>query len=385
MTGQQRILATLAGEAADRVPFVPNIWQWFHVNRVTGRLPGELQGMHDPIEVLRHMGADLFSKFDGKVVRERLGVCRRQVIHEGEPTDASLWTSFTDMAGRMIRRDRIETPHGKLSQAWHYAPEAGAPFEAEHWWKDFDRDYPAIRAWMQDRRFEIDRAELTQGLQKIGSDGVILFQLLPSPLKQLHWLAGQEQATLFIADHPQEMHALAEIHAQQSLRLLEEAVALPGIWIYEVPDNLDSAFYSPRVFRAFCLNHYRRMAEMLHARGKYLFVHACGRLRALAPLIVESNLDSVEGQPHPPLGDWHLHEARAYSSRLILCGGMTAHEQEWTGPGTRQRLAAHVQTLFASLGDRRRFLFGSGCNTSPAAPYENLLALRDAALEFGRL
>jgi hypothetical protein len=382
MTGKERILATLAGEPADRVPYVPNIWQWFHVNRITGRLPEGLRGLQDPIDVLRLLGADLFSKFDGKVVRERLDSCRRTVIHEGEPTDETLWTSFVDMAGHSVRRDVIETPHGTLSHTWRYAAEAGAPFEAEHWWKDFDREYPAVRAWLSDRRFEVDHNALRAGLEKIGQDGVILFQLLPSPLKQLHWLAGQQQASFFIADHPQEMVDLARIHAEQSLLLLEEVADLAGVWIYEVPDNLDSAFYSPRLVREFCLDLYQRMAALLHSRGRYLFVHACGRLKALAPLVIESQIDCVEGQAHPPLGDWYLHEARAASQRLILCGGMSGNEQEWTGPGARSRIFAYVESLFASLGDKRRFLFASACNTSPRTPYENLIAFRDAAQQF---
>ena len=383
MAGKERILKTLRGECADRVPFVPNIWQWFHANRLSGKLPVSLQGLSDPVDALRHLGADVFSKFDGKVVLERLNCCCRSVIHEGKSIDPTLWTSFVDFGGQSIRRDRVETPHGALTHTWRYVPEAGAPFEAEHWWKDFDRDYTAVRAWMLDRQFEVNLDGLRRGLAKIGDDGVILMQLLPTPLKQFHWLAGQEAATLFLTDHPREMHDLAQVHIQQSVKLLKEVVDLPGVWVYEIPDNLDSAFYSPQLMRDFCLPMFRRMAQITHARGKYLFIHACGKLKALAPLIVESQLDCIEGQAHPPLGDLHLHETRAACDRLILCGGMTANEQEWAGPDAPERIRDHVRALFDSLGDKRRFLFASGCNTSPRTPYANLVAFRDAALEFG--
>jgi uroporphyrinogen-III decarboxylase len=168
------------------------------------------------------------------------------------------------------------------------------------------------------------------------------------------------------------------------MTVVEQVVDLPGVTIFEVPDNLDSTFYSPRLFRAFCLPLLRQAAAMIHARGKYLFIHACGRLKALAPLIFESGLDCVEGQAHPPLGDWHLHEARALSPRLILCGGMTANEQQWRGPGTARRIDDFVRGLLDSLGDRRRFVLASGCNTSPHTPIENLIAFRDAAWKYGR-
>ena len=63
----------------------------------------------------------------------------------------------------------------------------------------------------------------------------------------------------------------------------------------------------------------------------YMFAHACGQLKALAPLILEAGLNCVEGQAHPPIGDWRLAETRALSDRLIVCGGMTSQEQEWSG------------------------------------------------------
>ena len=385
MTGRERLLAALAGQQPDRVPFAPNVWQWFYANRDAGAIPAELAGVDNPLAALSRLGAEVLSKFDGLVVRQHLHECRQSVEYEGDPTDAPSWTSFVDFAAGPIRRERIETLQGTLTQVWQFSSQSQAPFEAEHWWKDFDREYPAIRAWMQDRQFTIDRAALHRGLTNIGDAGLVMLQLLPSPLKQFHWLAGQANATLFLVDHPAEMRELARIHEQQALAVVEEALDLPEIVIFEVPDNLDSTFYSPPLFREFCLPMLREAAAMIHSRGKYLFIHACGKLKALAPLVLESCLDCVEGQAHPPLGDWHLHEARASSARLILCGGMTANEQEWTGPDARDRIRDHVRGLFASLGDKRRFVFASGCNTSPRTPWENLLAFRDAAWEFGRL
>jgi len=64
---------------------------------------------------------------------------------------------------------------------------------------------------------------------------------------------------------------------------------------------------------------------------------------------------------------------------------MAAPEQELAGPGAAGRLDAYVRELFASLGDKRRFVFASSCNTSPRTPYENLLAFRDACWKYGRL
>jgi hypothetical protein len=383
MTGKERILLTLEGGTPDRVPYVPNIWQWYHVNKERGTLPAELRLAGNPVEALRAIQADVMSKFDGKVLKEELNRCRLTTsFRMGAATTVPQWTSFASFEHGNVREEKMETPHGTLTHIWEYEASNGSPFETEYWWKDFDAEYAAVRDWMEDAAWRPDTGALREGLARVGDDGIVLFQLLPTPLKQFHWLAGPELASLFLYDHPEEMRELARIHEKKSLQVLEEVVDLPGIQVYELAEALDSRFYAPALFRELCLPVLKKLAEMIHARRRYLFVHACGRLKVLAPLLKESGLDCIEGQAHPPLGDWRLDEARALG--LIVCGGMSAHEQEWSGPDAVDRIDRYVRTLFASLGDRRRFLFGAGCNFSPLTPFQNLISFRDAAWKYGR-
>ena len=385
MTGKERCLAALSGELPDRVPFVPNIFQWFYVNKYRGTLPEYLAWAQNPIDVLNDMGADIYSTHDGQVGKRTYPNCGHSVEFGGEVPSGAVLTSFATFDAGTIRKERIETPFGTLTQTWEYRPESGAPFESEHWWKDFEAELPAIRYWLEDTEVHLDTDLWSQRIERVGQDGIIPIILLPTPLKQFHWLAGQEQATYFMLDHHQQMQQLAKIHERNLLRFLEEVVDLDDVYVLEVSDNVDSLFYSPRLFRAFCLSTLKKAAEMVHARGKYLFLHACGQLKALAPLFLEAELDCVEGQAPPPLGDWHLHEARELSEGLIVCGGMAAPQQELAGPRAADQIDAYVRGLFASMGDKRRFLFGSSCNTSPMTPYENLLAFRDAAWKYGQL
>jgi uroporphyrinogen-III decarboxylase len=385
MTGKERILAALSGEKPDRVPFVPNIHQWFYVNKYRGSLPEHVRQAQDPIDVLRDMGADIYSTHDGKVGTPVYPNCGHAIEFDGEVPPDKILTSFTSFDGGTVRREKIETPFGTLTHTWEYRPESGAPFESEHWWKDFESEYRAVRYWLEDTEVQLNAETWRQRLDRVGDDGIIPVILLPTPLKQFHWLAGQENATFFMIDHPKEMQELAQIHERNLLHFLEQVVDLDDAYVLEVSDNVDSLFYSPRLFRAFCMPALKTAAEIVHARGKYLFLHACGQLRALAPLFLEAEVDCVEGQAPPPLGDWHLNEARALSERLIVCGGMAAPEQELAGPEAAQKIDAYVRDLFASMGDKRRFLFGSSCNTSPMTPYENLLAFRDAAWTYGQL
>lgn len=385
MTGKDRIHITLAGEQPDRVPFVPNIMQWFHVNDFNGTLPNAVKHCKHPVEVLKTIGADVFSKFEGKIQVPVFRDCEYHVAEEGMDLGRDrVWGSFTWFERRAVRKERLVTPVGTLNHAWEYQREAGTAFEKEHWWKDWS-DFGVVRYWIEHTDIRPDLGALRRGLDLVGDSGVILLQLLETPLKKFHWLAGQVNASYFLFDHPSEMRELAELYERKALEFLEQVVDLPEISIFEVPDNVDTLFYPPRLFREFCLPVLKKQAQMVHARRKYLFLHSCGRLKGLAPIFLEAGVDCLEGQAPPPLGDWHLHEARDLSQELIVCGGMAAPQQELKGSQAAAEIDAYVRKTFASMGDRRRFLFGSSCNTSPRTPYENLLAFRDSALRYGRM
>ena len=385
ISGKERILNTIAGEKVDRIPFIPNIWQWFYVNKEQDNLPEHLHSMDHPVDVLRWMGADIFSKFEGDVRLPIYHECQYEVEFE-RPVDGSPpWASFTSFEGGTKRKERMVTPCGELSHTWEYRSDTGAPFELEHWWKDFDTEYEAVKTWMKDTDWTYDQKALNNGVELIGDDGIVLFQLLPTPLKQFHWLAGQDKSSFFIMDHPKEMRSLASIHEQKSLEFLEQVLDLDEVMVFEIPDNVDSAFYPPYWFEEFCLPILQKQARLIHSRGKYLFLHACGHLKALAQLFLRSEVDCVEGQAPPPIGDWYLHEARALSKDLIVCGGMAAPEQELQGPDVYKKIDSYVENLFHLMGDKRRFLFGSSCNTSPRTNFENLIYFRDVSWRHGKL
>jgi len=60
--------------------------------------------------------------------------------------------------------------------------------------------------------------------------------------------------------------------------------------------------------------------------------------------------------------------------------------QELTGPTAAQQIDTFVHDLFESFGPlKNRVLFATGCNWSPLAPYENLVAFFEAVRKYGQL
>jgi len=302
------------------------------------------------------------------------------------PAGVPTTTSFNIYPpGTNEHRRRFVTPHDTLTQTWAFTAESAADFEAKYWWTDWD-EYEAVRFMLEARDYTYDAELFRDWFRRVGDDGVVMCHITQSPLKMLHWLAGPQNATYFIMDHPEETKALAKIHEEKALALLEQVADLPETEIFFSGDNLDSMFYPPRFYRDYCDSFFTRAAEIVHRRGKRFVVHACGRNKVLLPLVGASGVDCLEGITPPPLGDVQLGEARRLAGKpdFTVNGGMDSPHLELREDA---EAALHVYTrdLFAGMGDKRHFVYASSCMTSPLTPWENLVYLRDAAREHGRL
>ena len=100
------------------------------------------------------------------------------------------------------------------------------------------------------------------------------------------------------------------------------------------------------------------------------------------PLVGESRVDCLEGLTPPPMGNVPLAEARRMTGYdgFTVNGGMDAPHLEIVENAER-RLHEYVRGLFASMGEKRHFIFASSCTTPLPTPWENLAYFRDAARE----
>jgi len=388
MTGRERIIAAFRGEPVDRVPFAPNIYQWFYYHYRNGTLPLDVAGAEHPFEVLRFLGADILARWDTQWAT-------RVVYNEG--TYSEEYVGDTDWDRPMVtafniypphtteRRRRFETPYGTLTQVWTFTPESGADFESTYWWTRWD-EYEAIRFMLESKDYVFDADEFHRWVARAGDDGLVMLNLTESPLKTLHWLAGPQNATMFIIDHPEEMKALAKIHEKKVLAMLESVADNADADIFISTDNLDAMFYPPYFYKDYCHDFFAKAAEIIHSRDKFLMVHACGRNRVLLPLVGQAQIDALEGVTPPPMGDVQLDEVRELTGydNFTVNGGMSVTHQEITQEA-ETKIHDYTRTLFEAMGDKHHFIFASSCNTSPLTPWENLLHFRNAALEYGRL
>lgn len=375
MNSRQRILAILEGKIPDRAVFAPNIWQWFEYQKLHGLLPAELEGCRSQLEVMKHLGVDIFSRNLLTDIRtEWIGGHVQTFYSEVEVEET------VGQDGR--RKITYHTPHGDLSEVYRFDKQGCTLLQDEHLFKDFDTEYEAWRDLFTDRDYEFDHESFRRLEEEVGEDGLVMVGETTTPLKQLHFAARADNTVYLLYDHEKEMVELMEIYAEKALKLIKE-MASKGARAVCSMDNLDSLFYPPDFFERYCSEFFSRAAEICHEHGAWFFSHACGRQRDIMSQVVACGLDGLEGIAFPPLGDIELWEAKAAGDKFIVEGGLSAVQLE--GDVTSEDAECHVKDLFQKMKPFDRFVFSMSCNTSILTKWDTLRYFRDAWLKYGKI
>ena len=377
ITRRELVSRVLRRDRPDRFVYAPNYWQWFTHHRNHGLLPPELRECGSQLDLIRHLGLDVFSRnlycdptqcWFGGLAEEVFSGVELAVVRHTEGRDIITERTYRTRAGTLTERLRFIFAGSTLVQE---------KFLLE----DFDREADAFEALVAGRRWRFHRELFERRQREVGEDGLVNAGELFSPLKLLHLAAGADNAVFLLEDHPDRCAAWMRLHEEAQLDLVRQMLA-GGVSAMIAMDNLDSAFHTPRYVESCSASFYERAAALCRAAGAVFFIHACGRQRAVLPLIAALGVDGLEGVAYPPLGDVQLDEAmRLSGERLIITGGISAVETEKFQ--TRDQVLRYVEELFGRLEPyRRRFMLSASCNTSTRTPWPVIVWFRDAWLEF---
>ncbi len=377
---RDRVLQILRRQRPDRVPYAPNYWQWFTHHFNHHRLPDELQLCENQLEMIRWLGLDVFSRnLYCDPTRHWFGGLAEEV-----------WDGITvENVRRVDGRDVVteityHTPAGVLTERRRFLFNESTLVQEKHLLDDFPRQLDAFAYWVACRRWHFHRHRYAQIRDAVGESGLVIAGELCSPLKLLHLAAGAAGTVYLLQDYPERCAELLAIHENGQLDLVRQMLDA-GVPAMISMDNLDAAFHTPAYIERCSARFYAQASQLCHTTGAVFFIHACGRQKAILPLISSLGVDGLEGVAFPPLGDVQLEEAfRLAGDRLIITGGISAAETE--SFKTRDEVFRYVEGLLARLHPwASRFMLSASCNTSILTPWEVIRWFRDAWAEMGGL
>jgi uroporphyrinogen-III decarboxylase len=368
MSPRERLQAAFRREPCDRVPFAPIVDGYFQASLPGGheRPAAEIQfelGGHilSRIPVLRLNAPLWIGAFGAKNlppgVQERISSKDGDVLHE------------------------VETPVGRLLWRLRFTPESPyIPWVIENRIRTLD-DLKTFQYLVEHTQFSLSLRRFEEAERRAGDRGIVAVLGPTSPLQQLiNFDAGVERVAYLLADHPDETSEMLDVfHARQAemWKLMAEVPAE----IFFIHDNLSSTTTSRAMYRRFDRPYVNAFADILHAAGKKLVTHWCGRLSGFAGDFQEARQDGISDVTPPPTGDMDIVEARrSWARHFVVLGGI---DPNLFATGTTQKMEGYVEDLLGRMQpDRRGFILGSGDAVPLGTPPENIEAAERAAARF---
>jgi len=376
MTSRERVLAALSFREADRVPidlgstwistttipFYEELKRHFGVDQPTELMERNMQVCHIDEEILRHLSVDTrFVCYDAP----ELPCNQNTELGEGH---------YRDPWGIEWRK-----PPSSHYYDLHKPPLAGEITKHDilrHPWPD--PDDPGYTRGLRPR-VEAMRA---------GTDCALVLNLSLWVLQCSQNVRGYEDWYLDLATQPDLLECMADCLTESMLGPLEKVTAEIGdlVDVISVSDDIghqDRLCMSPATYRRVFKPRHARLMQAITSRSKApVMWHTCGCVVDVIDDLREIGVTCLNPvQTTAARMDPHSLK-REYGDRMAFWGGIDTMRvlNQGSADDVRREVREKIQALAPGGG----YMLNPTHNVQPDVPVENLLAMIEAGLDFGR-
>lgn len=379
ITGRERVLAAINHEEPDRVPIV------IGASNATGLKAGPYRGLKQLLGVTSedryiYDWPELGTILPDEAVLERLHADVRGI--------------FDSFPAATLARNGARPAHSPFIDDWGSGQ---VEVEAGTW-------YPGIHPMAEATTIEaIERypwpdmddptrvADVRAAAARLAADNqyaILATPWLLFPFERAFAMQGLETFLMNLALEPEFAEALL-------WKIAERCKALMGHFLDALADDVDmikigddlgteqSLLMSPAMYRRILKPIHADYIAFIKARTKAkVFFHTDGDVYDLLDDLVEIGVDILNPVQSGSGKLGNLAEVkRRYGSRLAFCGAIDT--QHVLPNGTPAEVRAEVRRAIATLGPGGGYLLSAVHTVMNEVPAENVLAMVDAALEFG--
>ena len=379
MTGRERVLAAINHEEPDRVPIV------IGASNATGMKVGPYRGLKRLLGIQTedryiYDWPELGTILPDEAVLERLHSDVRGVL------DA--------FPAATIARNRDRPPHSPFIDDWgsgQVEVEEGTWYPGVHPMADATTiDAIERYPWpdMDDPTRVAHVREAAAGLVADGRYAILATPWLLFPFERAFAMQGLEQFLMNLAVEPEFAEALLK-------RIAACCKTLMGHFLAELGDNVDivkigddlgteqSLLMSPAMYRRILKPIHADYIAFIRERTKAkVFFHTDGDVFDLLDDFVEIGVDILNPVQSGSGKLGNLAEVkRRYGTRLSFCGAIDT--QRVLPSGSPDDVRAEVRRAIATLAPGGGYLLAAVHTIMNEVPPENVLAMVDAAVEYG--
>jgi uroporphyrinogen decarboxylase len=199
-------------------------------------------------------------------------------------------------------------------------------------------------------------------------------------------LRGQEQAFMDLALNPEIVHycldKLFDLAYQSTVRTYE---AIPGkvmfSYVAEDMGSQESLLFAPKQIREFLLPRMKRMIDLAHSAGVYVFHHSDGAVRAILPEMIAAGIDVLNPIQWRCKGMEREGLKRDFGDKLVFHGGVD--NQYTLAFGSLAEVRQEVLDNLRTLGAGGGYILAPCHNIQAVSPAENVVAMYETGYEYG--
>lgn len=381
MTSRERLLAAIDHRKPDRVPLDLGGNQT-GIHRVAYQNLLDRLGLKEDVEIL-----DLVQQLarPSEAVLERLHIDTRYVFARGAASfqgetvrrerNGRLWHDFTDEFGVVWSMPDDAPFYFDIS----HSPLAGLSLDQIRQYPFPKGDAPTRFEGLRERALALRRS--TPYAVVSGISGVVY---------EICWyLRGLENLFADMIERPIVLETIID-------RTLKFWLDWFRLFLAEVGDLLDvimigddlagqnGPLFSPRIYRSIVKPRQKRLVQFVksHTRAK-IWYHSCGSIVAYIPDLIDNGIDILNPVQISARDMIPATLKQQFGDRLVFWGG-GVDSQHILPHGTPDQVRANVRANLLAFKPGGGYVFNNVHNIQADVPPDNILAMYDAAVEFGQ-
>jgi hypothetical protein len=238
-------------------------------------------------------------------------------------------------------------------------------------------DYPVrdMDSWLEVKRwYEYSEERFAPGwaeaARRAREDGALIVVGIPGGFDEPRQLLGEAAVCMAYYDQPEMIHDMLNTISETAERVLDRVsreVQIDQLSVHEDLAGKSGSLVGPRQIAAFIKPYYRRIWDMLSARGVQIFQQdSDGNMNAVIPAFLDCGLTCIF--PMEPAAGMDIVQLRkTYGQRLAMLGGIDKHVLRKDVAAIHRELEYKLQPMMRQGG----MVFGLDHRIPNGTPFKN--------------
>ncbi len=352
MTSRERILLTLRGMQADRVPV-----STYELCGYNSRAWENNDASYAPLMSLIREKTDslcMWEPASNTVFLESAHPVEMEVRQE-RSGDATTTTRI------------VHTPKGDLRHVSRVHDNVHTVWTIEHWCKSIDDVDKALSVPYEPLDYDYD--DYPRIIREVGDRGIIM-DSISDPLWMAADLMEFGDYTVWALTETEHFIRTLEVMHERCMENLRRRLDAGTVDLYRIcgPEYADPPYLPPQLFGRFVTPYVRTMVDLIHSRGSLARFHCHGKIGQVLDHIVATGADALDPCEPPPDGDIDLADLkRRIGNGMCLCGNLELKLLEQGSPEDVERAVRDCMAAAKPNGGYIILTTASPIN-SPLAP-----------------